>query len=217
MSRFVEAAVRDQRFGRNERRLQRVERRCAGLQHFVGADDGLRGLAAPQGEPGAEHADGPFVPAARLTAVRAVGFARAAEKVGGGFVLAANQMNLRQRIEHRAGRLVELDRTANVEGAVQRILCARQIAEPDADLAERGERDGEAVAGSVRLVQDHAALGERKRLLVAVLQHHHVRLIAADGREHVVGGHRRGKPLGLPQRHHRFVVLTELRHRDAGE
>src|SRR5205814_3360812 len=39
LSCIVEAAVRDQRLGRNERRLQRVERRRPGLQHFVGADE----------------------------------------------------------------------------------------------------------------------------------------------------------------------------------
>ena len=96
-------------------------------------------------------------------------------------------MDLRERVEDGAGRLVELDRAAHVERAVQRLLGPREVAEPDADLAERGERDGQAVARAVRFVQRHAALGERERLLVAVLQHHHVGLVAAHGRQHVVG------------------------------
>ena len=94
---------------------------------------------------------------------------------------------------------------------MQRVLRARQIAEPHADLSERRERDGEAVSRSMRFVQRDAALGERQRLLVAVLQHHHVRLVAADRGQHVVGLNQRGEPLGLPQRRHRFVVAAELR------
>ncbi len=48
-----------------------------------------------------------------------------------------------------------------------------------------------------------------------MLEHHHVGLVAADRREHVVGLHQRGEPLGLPERRHRFVVASELRERDA--
>ena len=65
------------------------------------------------------------------------------------------------------------------------------------------------------LVQRHAALGERERLLVAVLQHHDARLVAADRGEHVVGVHQRREPLGLPERGHRLVVAAELGERDA--
>ena len=55
-----------------------------------------------------------------------------------------------------------------------------QVAEPDADLAERGERDAEPVRRARLLLQLDAALGERQRLLVPVLHHRHVRLVAAD-------------------------------------
>ena len=157
---------------------------------------------ASQREPRAEHAHRPFVPLARLPAVGAVGFARAGEELARRIVAAADQVNLRERVEDGAGRLVELDRAAHVERAVQRVLGARQIAEPDADLPERGERDREPVAGAVRFVQRDAALGQRERLLVPVLQHHHVRLVAAHCGEHVVGLHHRRKALGVAQRRH---------------
>ena len=124
-------------------------------------------------------------------------------------------MDLRQRVEDRAGGLVELNRAADLERAMQRFFGARQVAKPHADLSERGERDREPVAGAVRLVKRHAALGERQRLLVAVLEHQHVGLVAADRRQHVVGLHERREPLGLPQRGHRLVVSAELRQRDA--
>jgi hypothetical protein len=119
-------------------------------------------------------------------------------------------LNLRQRIEHRAGGFVELDRAANLERAVQRVFGAGQVAEADANLAERRQRDGETVARAVRFVQRHAALGERQRLLVAMLQHRHVGLVAADGREHIVGVHQRREALGLAERRHCLVVTAEL-------
>ena len=67
------------------------------------------------------------------------------------------------------------------------------------------------------LVQRHAALGERQRLLVAVLHHRDVRLVAADECEDVVGVDRRGEPLRVPQGAHGFVVAAALRERHAGE
>jgi len=106
---------------------------------------------------------------ARLPAVGAVGFARTAEKIARGFVPAANQVNLRERIEDGAGRFVELNGTSYIERAMQRVFGADQIAEPDADLSERRERDGESVARSVGFVQRDAALGERQRLLVTMM------------------------------------------------
>ena len=124
-------------------------------------------------------------------------------------------MDLRERVEDGAGRLVKLNRTADVERAMQGLLRARQVAQPHADLSQRRERDGEPVAGAMGFVERHAPLGERERLLVAVLEHHHVRLVAADGRQHVVGLDERREPFGLPQRAHRFVVASELRQRDA--
>ena len=150
---FGEPARRGERFGGDERGLQRIERRRAGRENLVGSRDGLVERAAPEREPRAEHADRPFVPAARLPAVRAVRLAGAAEKLARDVVLAANQVNLRERVEDGAGGLVKLNRAADLERAVQRLLGAGQIAEPHADLSERGERHREAVAGSVRLVK----------------------------------------------------------------
>ena len=122
---------------------------------------------------------------------------------------------MRQRIEDGAGGFVKLNRAADVERAVQRLLGARQVAEPHADLPERAERHGEAVAGAMFLVERHAAFREGERLFVAVLQHHDAGLIAAHRREHVVGMDERRETLGLTERRHRFVVATELGKRDA--
>ncbi len=116
----------DQRFGGDQRRLQRVERRRAGLQDLVGARDRLVERAAAQREPRAEHAHRPFVPLAGLAAVGAVRLAGAAEEIARGVVAAADQVNLRQRVEHRAGGLVKLNRAAHLERAVQRVFGARR-------------------------------------------------------------------------------------------
>ena len=131
-------------------------------------------------------------------------------------VAAANQVDLRQRVEDGAGRLVKLDRAAalRARGAAP-LRRGASVAEPDADLAERRERHRQAVPGAVLLVQRHAALGERERLLVAVLQHRDVRLVAADGRQHVVGVDRRARaarPAAAPAALRRSA---RLRERDA--
>ena len=100
---------------------------------------------------------------------------------------------------------------------MQRIGGARQIAEPDADLTERRERHGESVAGAVRFVQRHAALREHERLLVPVLQHRHVRLVAAHRRQDVVRLRERCHALRVAERRHRLFRASELRQRDAGQ
>ena len=71
------------------------------------------------------------------------------------------------------------------------------------------------LARAVRFVERDAPFGERERLLVMVLEQHHVRLVAANRRHHVVGVHQRCKTFGLAQRAHRFVVASELGVRDA--
>ena len=133
-------------------------------------------------------------------------------------MVAADQVNLRQRVEHRAGRLAhELQGAAHVERAVERLLGAAQVAEPHADLPERGERDAEAVRRARLLLQLDAALGQRQRLVVAVLHHRHVRLVAAHRRDDVAGSDHQRQPLGLAQRRHRFVEAAFLRERDAAQ
>ena len=120
-------------------------------------------------------------------------------------------MNLRERVEHGAGRLVELDRAAHLERAREDLLGALEIAKLHEDLAERRQRDGEAVAGAERLMQRDAALGERERLIVPMPHQRDVRLVVHDAGEHVVGvnGHR--EPFALPQRGRGFVVAARLR------
>jgi len=135
----------------------------------------------------------------------------------GRVVVAANEMNLGERVEHGARRFVKLDGAANVERAVQGILRSPQISEAHADLTERGQRHGQPVARAVRFVERYASLGQRQRLLVAVLQHHHVGLVPADHRQDVVGLHERRETLGLSERPHGFVVAAQLRERDAGQ
>ena len=98
---------------------------------------------------------------------------------------------------------------------MQRFVGARKVPQTDADLAERGEGDRETMAGAMRFVQRDAALRQRKRLLVAVLHHRHVRLVAADQREDVVGVDRCGQPLRLAKRAHRFVIAADLGERNA--
>ena len=61
---------------------------------------------------------------------------------------------------------------------MQHFLRASKVAEPHANLAERGERDSEAVPRAVRFVKRDAAFGERQRLVVAVLEREHVGLVA---------------------------------------
>ena len=126
-------------------------------------------------------------------------------------------MDLRKRVEYRARRLVKLDRASHVQRPVQRVFRAAEIAEADADLPQRCQRDREAVAGPRRLSSDDAALRERQRLFVTMLQHHHVRLVAAHRRQHVVGLDDGCQALGLAERRHRLVVASELGERDARE
>ena len=92
-----------------------------------------------------------------------------------------------------------------------------EVAESDAYLPERAEGDREPVTGTVFLVERDAALGQRQRLFVPVLQHHHAGLVAADRRQHVVGLDERGETLGLSKRAHGLVVATEFGERDAGQ
>ena len=117
-------------------------------------------------------------------------------------------MDLRQRVENGAGRLVEQQAAPDVERPLQHRFGARERAKVDADLSERRERHGQAVTGRELLVQRDAAFGQRQRLLVAMANHRHVRLVAAHDGQHVVGADRRGEPLGLAQRRQRLVVAA---------
>ena len=125
-------------------------------------------------------------------------------------------MNLRERVEHGAGRLAhEMQRTPHVERAVQRVLGSLQIADPDADLAERGKRHAEAVRRAGLLLEVDASFGERQRLLVPMLHQRDVRLVPAHGRQHVARFDHDGQTLGLAERRDRFVEPPFLRERHA--
>jgi hypothetical protein len=120
--RFRQAVAGDQRLSGDEGRLQGVERRRSGLENLVHARHGIVQRRAPQGEPCAEHPDGPLVPLTRLAPVGAERIAGAAEEVARRIVAAADEMNLRQGIEHSPRGLVKLNRAPHFEGAMQRLL-----------------------------------------------------------------------------------------------
>src|SRR5207247_475338 len=103
-----------------------------------------------QREPGSQDADRPLVPFTGLPTVRAVGLAGAPEVVAGRVVAAANQLDLRESVEHSASRFVKLNRTAHLERAMERIGRPRQIPEPHTDLTDRRERDRQAMARPLR-------------------------------------------------------------------
>ena len=124
---------------------------------------------------------------ARLAAVGAIRIACPAQEIRCGVVAAPNQMNLRQRVEDCAGGFMELDGTPDLERPMQRFFGAVEVAEAYADLSERGERDGETMFRAVLFVKRYAAFGQGERLLMAVLHHHHIRLVAAH-RSKDVGG-----------------------------
>ena len=133
-------------------------------------------------------------------------------------MLASDQVDLRQRIEDRAGRLAhELQRAAHVERAIERLFRAVEVAEPDTDLAERGERDAEPVRRAPVLLQLDAAFRQRPRLLVPMLHQRDVRLVATDRGQHVPGLDEHGQPLGLRERRHRLVEASLLREGHARE
>jgi hypothetical protein len=67
------------------------------------------------------------------------------------------------------------------------------------------------------LLQFHAALGERQRLVVAVLHQRHVGLVAADRREDVPRLDEQCQPFRLCESRHRLVQTAFLRERDARE
>ena len=113
-----------------------------------------------------------------LRSVLAVGFARLQQAPIGLLMLAADEMDLRQRIEDGAGRLPhELRGLRTSRSAVERLFCAIEAAEADANLPERGERHAQAVRRAALLLQFHAALGQRQRLVVPVLHQRDVRLV----------------------------------------
>ena len=126
-------------------------------------------------------------------------------------------MNLRERVEDCAGRLVELDRTSHFERARQRFFGALQVAELHEDLSERRERDGEPMAGSERFVERDAALGQRQRLVEPMSHQGHVGLVVHDPGEHVVGLDCHREAFALTQGGRGLVVSARLGQQDRRE
>ena len=212
---IVDAARRDHRFAGGEVGLDGVGRRHAGrLRQRVGHRHGLVVRASSDGELHAKNFERPLEPAHGLRAERTVRVAGLTQILTGTLVRAAHQVNLRQRVEDRAGRLVELNRAAHFERAREDLLGAFEIAKLHVDLSERGQRDGQAVPRPERLVQRDAALGERQRLIVAMAHQRHVRLVVNDAREDVVGGDGHRQTLGLSQSGRGFVHTSRLRQQD---
>ena len=215
--RLVEPIQRKEGLDGNQLRLHRVPRRGTVRTRDVAREmDRAGSIATSQRQARLEGANRPLIPAAgQRFAIRV---ARFRKRPAGGIVLAANQVNLREGIEDRAGGLAhEMKRAAHVERAIERFLRAGQVAHPHADLPERGERHAEPVRRARLFLQLHAALGERQGLLVPVQHQRDVRLVAAHRRQDVarLGGHR--DAFGVLQRGHRLVQAPLLRQRDARE
>ena len=140
---FFESRRGDQRLDGDELSLDRFgRRRVRRADDVVGNGERRVGVPAANREPRADHAHGPLVPLARLMAVRAIGFTSALQVLGRPLVIAAHQRHLRERVVHGAGRLMEADRAAGLERAVQQRVGTRQVPHPHTDLAERAEGGG---------------------------------------------------------------------------
>ena len=146
---------------------------------FVGEPQRFFRCAAASGKLRFEHANRPLVPEAGLCAVAAVGLARLPQVVAGRFIPATHQRDLRERVVHGAGDLVELRLAARLQRAEQNLFGALELAEPHENLTERRERNREPAPGPVLFLQRRALFGQRERLLVAVLNQRDVRLIVA--------------------------------------
>ena len=106
---------RHERFTRGKLRLQRFGRRhTGGLHECFGLGDRFVVGATANRQFHTKHLQRPLVPPHRLCAVRAIRLAGLSEVVAGTLVRAAHEVDLRQRVEDRAGRLFELHRAADV-------------------------------------------------------------------------------------------------------
>ena len=92
---------------------------------------------------------------------------------------------------------------------------AHAVAQDAGEAHQRRQAQAARLDGRDHLVQRHRALGEGERLVVAMPHHRHVRLVAADAPQDVLGLRRRGQLLGLPKRAHGLVVAAGLGVDDA--
>ena len=113
---------------------------------FVGEPQRFVGGASARRQLRFEHANGPFVPQARLSAVTAVRLAGLSQIVARRFVSATHQRNLRERVEYGAPDLVELNLASDLQSAMQHFLGSLELAEAHENLSKRGERNGKAAS-----------------------------------------------------------------------
>ena len=173
--------------------------------------EGLVGGAAPHRQLGLEDPDRPSVPAAGLHAVGAVGVAGLLQVLAGRLVGAANQVNLRERVEDRAGRLVELNglRTSRARCSI----CSARSSSPSRTKicpsvasAIASPRPGLSFSCSATLRSASASACSWR-----CCDHRDVRLVAADDGQDVVGLDHRGQPFGLAEGGRGLVEPSGLR------
>ena len=209
--RVRDAVGGDQRFACRKVRLNGLARRHAGRTcEVIGHHERFVEFPLADRELDAQHFERPFVPPHGLRAVGAICLAGVTKVLTGPLVGAAHQMNLRERVEDGARGFMKLDGTADFQRAREDAFRTLELPKLHEDLAERRECDGQAVTRAERLVQRHASLGKRQRLIVLVAHQRHVRLVVDDAREHVIGlnGHR--EALTLTQRSGGFFAAPGL-------
>ena len=213
--RFVDARRGQQRLSCDQFSFDRFSRRrVGGLGDLVGDGERFVGLPAARRQSRGDHAQRPLVPAAGVAAVGAISFGGAPQVLGGVLVVATHQRHLGQRVVDRASGLVELHRAANVERAVQHGVGAIEVADPDANLSKRRERNRESRSLAESFVKIDGAFREGQRLLIAVTDQRDVGLVAIDGRQHVIGLQQGRHALGLAQGGVGFFVATGLGQHD---
>ena len=114
----------------------------------------------------------------------------------------------------RLQKIVEAIKSKNFGVIVRTAAEGKNTAELHEDLAERCQRDSEAVSRAERLVQRDASLGKCQRLFVLVPHQRDVRLIVDDAREHIIGLNCAREALTLTQRSCGFLAAPRLREQN---
>ena len=211
VGRIVIAVEGEQRLGGNQVRLQDVSGGRAGhARDFLGLPEAVLEVSPAQREAREQEPDRPLVPATRLPAEAAVHIRRLSEVLLGAVPGASHQVNLGERIEDGAGRLVELERAPDGQRAVQDVLGEFEVSLAHADLPERGQRDGKAVRGPGRFMEGHGAVGQRAGLFELVAHQRDDCLVAAHQREHVIGLRERREVFGLAEGAGGLLVAAAL-------
>ena len=95
-------------------------------------------------------------------------------------------------------------------------ICLRavEVAQLHENLTQRGQRDGETVTGSERLVEGHASFGERQRPVEMLAHERDVCLVVRDAGEQIVGGNRLCQTLALAESGLGLFASARLREED---